>query len=279
MNQPMIRRIGLHLSLLGMALLVGAPLHAAAQPPMQDRAAVSEEQLLATQRAWLDQGSQKALRPTSDPDVWSVLASRDETDWKAFGTVRLLSSFAIEAPPAVLGEAMVSTPYTLIERRMVAASVLSETGQLHYVAALVMDFGQSYLDRERNPIRPFAVVFFSEDLDLTVDFARQMAQVYNGQRPAEPTTGDRLQVRCGCEDACDASWQEDLNLCLAESLLCETIATAAAVACILACPPCAPACLAAEAAALALCLVQQQQCQKAANREHLACRHECIIVP
>lgn len=279
MNHPMIRRIGLHLSLLALSLLVGAPLRAAAQQAPPGRAALSEEQLLAEQRSWLDQTSPKALKATRDPDVWSVLVSRDPTDWKNFGAVRILSSFAIQAPPAALGEAMASTPYTLLERRMVVASVLTESGHQHYVAALLMDFGQSYLDRDRTPIRPFAAVFFGEDLDLTTDFARQMAQIYNSEGPVEPTTGDRLEVRCGCEEACDATWQEDHLLCVAAGLLCQAIADAGAAACILACPPCAPACLAAQAAAIALCLTQQLQCQRAAQRDHRDCIRECIVVP
>jgi hypothetical protein len=283
LKKPMIRRMGFHLSLLAVILLVAAPMPVAAQSATSAMSA--DQPLSSAERTWLDLNTPKALRATTDPEVWTVVAVGNEKAVEPFASVRILSSIDLAAPTGKVADALAQTSYTLVSRKVVVASVVGDSNATRdalYLAAVVMDFGVSYVDRDGYPIQSFVPVFVSHSLDLASEIAKNLAAEDNGQTAVDQrsaTGTPSLEFRCGCEEACDAEFQTDNDLCFAESALCITLAGAAAAACILACPPCAPACLAAEVAAEGLCLVQQTQCIRAARAANRACIHDCIIIP
>lgn len=282
MNKPTIRSIGFHLPLLAIALLVAAPLPAAAQPAT---AAMSADQPFSSaERGWLDLDVPKALRATADPDVWNVMTIGNEKALEPFSSVRILSSMDLTAPTGRVADALAQTSYTLISRKVVVASVVGDgnaTRDALYLAAVVMDFGLSYVDRDGNPIQSFVPVFVSHSLDLATEIAENLAAADNGQTAVDqPSATGTPSQDCGdCGDACNSEYQTDIGLCAAEAALCITISGAAAVACILACEPCTPVCLAALAAAEGLCLVQQEQCNRAAFQALRACIVGCAGPP
>ncbi len=231
------------------------------------------------------EGVHYLLEDRSSPSMWSLekrLPGRKATE---AGSFRPAHSFSLSGTSSeALMAALYDKGIRQYDREIVVGTLYATDGSEQYVAALRLDFAVMDGDRE---ITEAALVPILKGTGL--DKLELVAAELANRATSRAIPGD-VGFKSGAEPAgkstcrhyCSVEFQTDLNICSAIAVACVTAITGVAVGCVLACPatgplvvPCLIACGVTDIAGLALCLLNEWSCRRAAARTRSSCMRDC----
>lgn len=226
------------------------------------------------------------LRPDqSSPDMWGLEKRFPDKSTADAGSFRLSKSTSLTGSlSSEVVAAMDDKGVRNYTRDLVVGTIYAPDGAEEFVAALRFDLviADGDTDVSESVMVPILRGTNLEKLQIVADELADKVASRELAPDAQIKAFTPIPQKSTCRHYCMQEYQTDIFICKATATACITAVTGVAIGCILACPatgpavvPCLIACGVVDVAGVAVCLLNEWSCRRAAGRQRASCMRDC----